>query len=81
MNVRVKLFAVARELAGVNELSLDVPPGATVAQLQEQVIALVPALGRIVPLSLWAVGTEYVDSHTVLAENADIALIPPVSGG
>jgi len=81
MKVRVKLFAVAKELAGRDELEIDVPAAATIADARAAVIAAVPALERIVPHSLWAVGTEYVRDNTQLTETSDIALIPPVSGG
>lgn len=81
MKVRVKLFAAARESAGSNELTVELREGAAIADLRDELTARVPALSRIVPLSMWAIGTEYVDGDTVLTENADVALIPPVSGG
>lgn len=81
MRVRVKLFAVARELAGSNEVVVELRDGATIAELRDELICRVAALGRIVPHSMWAIGTEYVVGDAVLPENADVALIPPVSGG
>jgi molybdopterin converting factor small subunit len=81
MKVRVKLFAVAKELAGRDELEIDIPGRATIADVKQAVLAAVPALERIVPHSLWTVGTEYVHDNTQLTETSDIALIPPVSGG
>lgn len=81
MRVRVKLFAVARELAGSNEVVVELRDGATVDDLRTELTSLVPALGRIMPHSLWAIGTEYVGGDAVLPDDADVALIPPVSGG
>ena len=81
MKVRVRLFAVAKELAGRDELSVELPPGATVADLRQAVVEVVPALARIVPHSLWAVGAEYAADDVKLVEDAEVALIPPVSGG
>jgi molybdopterin converting factor small subunit len=81
MKVRVKLFAAAKELAGREELLIDLPQPATIARLRQAVLTTVPALEGIVPHSLWAVGTEYVRDDTELNENSDVALIPPVSGG
>src|SRR5438132_1696073 len=52
MNVRVKLFAVAKELAGRDELAIDLPAGATVGDLRDAVMTASPALARIVPHSL-----------------------------
>jgi molybdopterin converting factor subunit 1 len=81
MKIRVKLFAVARELAGRNELTLDLPDGATVRDLRDAVTATSPALSRIVPHALWAVNAEYATTDTQLTEQSEVALIPPVSGG
>lgn len=81
MNVRVKLFAIARELAGSDELSVELPANATVDDLRKTIISVSPALARIVPHALWAVGTAYATGDTVLSEQSEVALIPPVSGG
>ena len=81
MKLRVKLFAVAKELAGSDELSVELPAGATIRDLRGAVVDLVPALARIVPHALWAVGAEYANDNTTLNENSEVALIPPVSGG
>lgn len=81
MMVRVKLFAVAKELAGRDEIMVDVPVGATVGVLRDAISAASPALARILPHALWAVGAEYANSDTVLNERSEVAMIPPVSGG
>jgi molybdopterin synthase sulfur carrier subunit len=81
MNVRVKLFAVAKELVGGNELALDVRNGATVADVRQAVTVRYPQLAHILPHALWAVDAEYVTDNTVLNEHSNVALIPPVSGG
>jgi molybdopterin synthase catalytic subunit len=81
MKVRVKLFAVARELAGTDELSLDLPDGSTVGYLRGAVVAASPPLARIVQHAMWAVGAAYATDDTPVDEQSEIALIPPVSGG
>jgi molybdopterin converting factor subunit 1 len=81
MKVRVKLFAVARELAGRDELIVELPQGATVCDLRSVVVTAAPALANIVPHALWAVGAEYAGENTPINEQSEIALIPPVSGG
>ena len=81
MKVRVKLFAVAKELAGCDELAIDLPQGATVGDLRATVMSTSPMLARIVPHALWAVGVEYANDDTALNEKSEVALIPPVSGG
>jgi molybdopterin converting factor small subunit len=81
MIVRLKLFAVAKELAGRDELSLDLPAGATIADLRQAAIAAVPALAKIIPYSLCAIDTSYAADNTPIDPHSEIALIPPVSGG
>ena len=81
MKVRVKLFAVAKDLAGCDELSVDLPQGATVGDLRAAVMSTSPMLVRIVPHALWAVGATYANDDTPLNEQSNVALIPPVSGG
>jgi molybdopterin converting factor small subunit len=81
MKVRVKLFAVAKELAGCDDLSVELPAGATVGDLRGAIIIVSPALARIVPHALWAVGAEYANDDTRLTQTSEVALIPPVSGG
>jgi molybdopterin converting factor small subunit len=81
MKVRVKLFAVAKELAGRDALFVDVPSGATVDDVRQAVASVVPALSRIVSHSMWAIGTEYVSTEAAVTQESDVAMIPPVSGG
>jgi molybdopterin converting factor small subunit len=81
MNVRIKLFAAAKELAGTDVLPVALAPNATIADVRKQLIKTTPALERIIAHSLWAVGAEYVPDTTPITEHSDIALIPPVSGG
>ena len=81
MKVRVKLFAVAKELAGRDELTIDLPAGATVGDLRVAVAVASPALARIVSHVLWAVGAEYASDDAQLNEKSEVAMIPPVSGG
>lgn len=81
MKVRVKLFAVARELAGGDEITVQVRERATLGEVRRAVEAERPALRAIVPYCLWAVDANYADNATTVNENSEVALIPPVSGG
>jgi molybdopterin converting factor subunit 1 len=81
MKIRVKLFAVAKELAGRDELEVEVPQAARLADVRRAVAAEFPALGRILPHAFWAVSAEYASDDTIVNDHSDIALIPPVSGG
>jgi molybdopterin converting factor subunit 1 len=81
MKVRVKLFAAAKELIGRDRLEVAVPQTANVADVRRAIQAEFPALGRILPHAVWAVGAEYASEETAIDQYSDIALIPPVSGG
>jgi molybdopterin converting factor subunit 1 len=81
MIIRVKLFAVARELAGVDELSIDVTEDATIDDVSQAVDAATPALRTILPHSLWAVDAAYASNDSPVTAGSEVALIPPVSGG
>jgi molybdopterin synthase catalytic subunit len=74
--IAVRLFAGLRERAGTSERELDLPDGATVAEVW-------PALGLgDEPAGLlYAVNRAYADRDRVLVEGDEVALIPPVSGG
>jgi molybdopterin converting factor subunit 1 len=81
MIVRVKLFAAARELAQADTLSIDVPAGTTISQLRFAISKAAPGLEKLMSHSLWAIDSEYVHDDKQLDHNADVAMIPPVSGG
>jgi molybdopterin converting factor subunit 1 len=81
MIVRVKLFAIAKERAGREELQIELPNGATITDLRRAITAMSPALSTILPHAMWAVDTAYANDSTTLTEQSEVALIPPVSGG
>lgn len=80
MNVRVRLFASAREAAGVGHLLLELPDGATVRDAIAAVTREHPLVGEIRQLIV-AKDRDYVTADTRLEDGSEVALIPPVSGG
>ena len=81
MTVRVMLFAAARQLAGTDVIELDLPESATVAQLRTHLVGAIPELARLMDQTLFSVDAEYADDTTKIAPGAEVACIPPVSGG
>ena len=81
MTVRVKCFALARDLAGFAERNIDVPDGATAGDALAAVVAIAAGLQSNAGRLALAVNLEYVDREHVLADGDELALIPPVSGG
>ena len=81
MNVRVQLFAVAKQRAGRESVDVPLADGATVADLRRVLTAQVPDLSAILPHAMFAVNMEYADDNLVIPPGASVACIPPVSGG
>jgi molybdopterin synthase catalytic subunit/molybdopterin synthase sulfur carrier subunit len=81
MTVRVRLFARARELAGLDVLSVELSPGATVADLRTGLGEACPALRPLLPRSAVAVNEEFAGDDIVIPPAAEVALLPAVSGG
>jgi molybdopterin synthase catalytic subunit len=81
MIVHVRLFARARDLAGADSVTVELPDGATVADLRRRLAAEHPALAGLLERSALAVENEFAEDLLSLSANAEIALLPPVSGG
>jgi molybdopterin converting factor small subunit len=76
VKVSVRLFAGLRERAGTDELELELPEGARVADALAQVQHLAPGVSLVL-----AVNREYADEGVVLTAGDELAVVPPVSGG
>jgi molybdopterin converting factor subunit 1 len=81
MIVHVRLFARARDLAGADVLRIELPNGATIADLRRRLAADYPALSSLLECSALAVEDEFAAESLVLSAEGEIALLPPVSGG
>ena len=81
MRATVKVFALARQLAGQDQIQVDLPPGATVGDLRRAIAAQFPALAALTAQALFAVSADYATDATQIPAGADLACIPPVSGG
>lgn len=81
MRVRVRLFAIQRELAGAREVELELPAGASIEDAWSALVALHPALAPGRAYVRFARNADYADAGTPLADGDELAIIPPVSGG
>ena len=81
MELVVRFFALYRERAGTNTHRLELPEGATVADLTGEVRRLFPRLAPPEVQIVVAVNADYAEAETVLQDGDDVCLIPPVSGG
>lgn len=81
MQVRVRLFAAAREIVGRGEVSVELKEGGTVGELLEHVFSQYPGLKGIAASLLIAVNREFAERNAKLQEGDEVGVIPPVSGG
>ena len=81
MTLEVRLFAVVRDLAGRPLIRVDLPEPATVSALRLALASAIPGLAPLLPKILIAVNSEYAPDDLELSPGADVAAIPPVSGG
>jgi molybdopterin converting factor small subunit len=77
----VQFYAQLRELAGVHELDVEVPGGATVRELLEKTYTQKPALRAHDKSILVGAGLEFVNRDYKLNPGEEIAIMPPVQGG
>jgi molybdopterin synthase catalytic subunit/molybdopterin synthase sulfur carrier subunit len=75
------LFAAARDAVGAGEVAVDVGDDATVGDVERALVAKLPGLAGIVSHARWAVNAAFCSKDAKLPRAAEVALIPPVSGG
>jgi molybdopterin synthase catalytic subunit/molybdopterin converting factor small subunit len=76
VHVRIRLFAGLREQAGSGSVDLDVPDGATVADVWPGL-----GLGDEPQGLVYALNKAYAERTARLSAGDEVAVIPPVSGG
>ncbi len=81
MNVNVLLFAQARERAGCARLALALEAGANVRDALDAIERAHPDLAALRPHLAVAVNGAVAREGDALADGAELALLPPVSGG
>ncbi len=79
--VRVLFFATYREKTGHRELTLELPEGARVRDLVQELRARFPQLDAHWDHALVAVDHRYAAPDEPLNDGAEVAFFPPVSGG
>lgn len=74
-------FGRVRELAGIAEEALEIPEGATLADVFERYAARFPQLSGFRTSLVASRNQEFASWDTRLSAEDDIAFLPPVSGG
>jgi molybdopterin converting factor subunit 1 len=81
MRVTVRLFARLRDITGESELHRDVPPGATIRTVWQQLVSDYPDLATYERSISTAVNADYARMDHAIADGDEVAFLPPVSGG
>ena len=81
LQVEVRLFAAAADLAAARQLTLRVPACCPLPELIQRLVEQQPALKALAHVSRWAVDEQFVSADFIVDRELAIAMIPPVSGG
>ena len=79
--IKVRLFAVLREVVGEREITITVPSGVTVSYLNNVILMKYPQLKSFSNKFVTSVNCKVTTGDTIITSNDEIALLPPVSGG
>lgn len=85
MTIRIRAFAIYRELLGRDVIELDLPSDdahpVTPRAVFEHLFRDRDDLARLLRATMFAVNKEYVGGEQPLSAGDELALIPPVAGG
>jgi len=81
MRITTLYFAQVRERAGTSGQALDVPDGSRVSHALAVICERHPGLAPLLPVLAVAVDGVLARPDTALHDGAELALLPPVSGG
>lgn len=81
VNIRLKFFALLRELFGEAERELEIPVGSRVVDVWARLVAEQPVLAGLEGAVQCAVNREYVPADYELKPGDEVVFVPPVSGG
>jgi MoaE-MoaD fusion protein len=81
VSIRVLFFGAARDAVNAKQLEISLDAPATVSSAFRNLATRFSQLERFGRSLLFAVNQEYATQDTILRENDELAVFPPVSGG
>lgn len=81
MKVKVKYFAVCREMFNRDEEEMELPDGAVLMDVLKRLEGKWPEIPEYYEVMQMSVNWEYATEQTELSDGDEVALIPPVTGG
>ena len=79
--IRVLFFATLRDRAGTKNVDLEIPVETTVQALKDLVVEAYPGLKETMDTVVISINREFAFDESLVPENAEVAMFPPVSGG
>ena len=80
-HIKVLFFATLRDRAGTKSLDLEIPAETTVQSLKDIVVEVYPGLKDTMDSVVISINREFAFDESLVPENAEVAMFPPVSGG
>jgi molybdopterin synthase catalytic subunit/molybdopterin converting factor small subunit len=81
MKIRLLAFASAADALGTGEVEMELPEGSRISDLRQRLDRDHPGIAPLWSRLAVALDGRIVPADTLLQEGAEVALLPPVSGG
>jgi molybdopterin synthase sulfur carrier subunit len=78
--MKVKAFGIAKEILGNSSINIETGKVLTVGQLKDYLFENYPEMVKLKTMAI-AVNQSYASDGMLITEDAEIVIIPPVSGG
>jgi len=79
--IKILFFATLRDRAGTKSADLEIPAEMNVQSLKNLVVDAYPGLKETMDSVVISINREFAFDDSVVPENAEVAMFPPVSGG
>ncbi|WP_161982184.1 MoaD/ThiS family protein [Dictyobacter alpinus] len=81
MKIKIRYFALFREIIGQGEEVLTVADATRIADIRALLVERYPRVQPTMERSVNALNHRYVTAETLLHEGDELAFIPPTGGG
>lgn len=78
--MKVKAFGIAKEILGNSSINIEPDKVLTVGQLKDYLFENYPEMVKLKTMAI-AVNQSYASDEMLITEDAEVVIIPPVSGG
>ena len=78
--MKVKAFGIAKEILGNSSINIEPDTVLSVGQLKDYLFENYPEMVKLKTMAI-AVNQSYASDEMLITEDAEIVIIPPVSGG